>query len=103
MTIGSIGDTVDCGVNPCTWVDDVYVRDACLAYLTCADPNNLLVIGADQGAIAAGGAAIGQSAGRFFSNAADQTLQNSSVGGTLVMIALAVGGFFLAENLLARR
>jgi len=101
MTIGYIGDA-SCGENPCTWVDDIYVRDACLAYLDCADPNNLLAIGAEQGAIAAGGAALGQGAGRFFSNLADQTLQNSSIGGTLIMIALAVGGFFVAESLLKK-
>jgi hypothetical protein len=102
MTIGSIGDATACGDNPCTWLDDIYVRDACLAYLTCEDPSNLLVIGADQGAIAAAGAAVGQTTGRFFSNAADQTLQNSSIPGTLVMIALAVGGFFVAEALLKK-
>jgi len=54
-----LGDTSGCGVNPCTWVDDIYVRDSCLAYLACADPTNPLYIGATQGALAAAGAAVG--------------------------------------------
>lgn len=99
MNISGLGD---CGTDPCTWVDNVYVRDACLDYLRCADPNNVLVIGVDQGFGAAVGAGVGQEVGGFFGNVADQTVSTSGVGGTLIMIALAVGGFFVIEGSMKR-
>ena len=56
-----LGDA--CGTNPCTWWDDIYVRDACLNYLACADPTNPLYVGATKGGLYLAGQAVGSAAG----------------------------------------
>ncbi len=44
MSLGSLPNT-SCGSDPCTWFDNIWVRDGCLSYLRCADPCNSLLVG----------------------------------------------------------
>ena len=83
--MGGLG--ADCGDDPCTWWDQVWVRDPCLAYLRCATPNDPRVIAMDHGIVAgltseaadmAGSAltSVGTNAG----TAVGQTLQSTIAG-----------------------
>jgi hypothetical protein len=119
MRIGSLGSlgtsttdlvNADCGPNPCTWWDEVWVRDPCLAFLRCADPNNPLVIGMDKGFTAGAAAEAGQITGSVLSSAG-QAL-GEGIGGaakglgtgfavpTWVIVAgVLVGGFVVLQTL----
>jgi hypothetical protein len=89
-----------CGDNPCTWFDNVYVGDPCLTFLKCADPSNLLVTGATQGAGAMTGQAVGQEIGGFFGGLGTGFGQNPG-GSSLLLIGGAVA-LILALSLLRR-
>ncbi len=97
MTIGSIGDTgasgVECGANPCTFLDSVYAgwgSDQCLPYLACMNPNDPRVVGL-VGSAAAG---IGQDVAIGVGATASGLASNTSLGGFTVL-ALAIGAIFL--------
>jgi hypothetical protein len=80
LSLAAIGDVslatglpaASCGVNPCTWVDDIWVRDKCLAFLRCADPCNPLLVG--YSAADAGNCAALQIANTFSPGAAPPNL-----------------------------
>lgn len=46
------GVGADCGSSPCTWVDEVWVRDECLSYLQQCSPNDPRVIAMQSGFLA---------------------------------------------------
>lgn len=86
----------DCGADPCTWFDQIYIRDACLSYLECANPEDPRVVGVQKGLLPA----IGQEAG----NVIGQTLGStaSSFGGStgIPTSFLVVGGYVVVAVLL---
>jgi hypothetical protein len=109
---GLRGMGADCGDDPCSWVDAVYLRDACLAYKTCLNPNDPAVILANKGLIVGSatvaGGTVGQAAGQaiestvtgIFTNPADP---NNPVSNPLAAVNwVMVGGAFLALLLLPR-
>jgi hypothetical protein len=103
-----LGD--DCGDDPCTWLDQVYMRDACLAYKTCVNPNDPEVVLVTKGLLVGGaqvaGTAVGQTAGQaikstvtgLFTNPANPNAPNLFGDVNWVM----VGGAFLALLLLPK-
>lgn len=115
--IGDATPPASCGDDPCTWVDDIWVRDACLSYLRCANPTSPLVVGMDKGFLPGvatavgqeGGAivgAVGQGAGQVVGQTAAGLAQGlfvSSDGSTNWMLIGVVGivGFFVLQSVLA--
>ena len=92
-----------CGDNPCTWWDNVWARDPCLAYLGCADPNNPLYVGATAGLPAAVGVSVGQE----ISNSAMGVAQGlvtpgitPTIGSSIALIGiLALAGLLVVRAL----
>ncbi len=82
-----------CGANPCNWWDDVYARDACVNFLTCAYPNDPTTIGFNQGVGAGAGAAAGEMAGGVIGGIGTGLAGGSM--GSLVIISVAVLGAIL--------
>lgn len=80
MSLSGLGDTADCGADPCTWWDDVYMRDPCLAYKACVDPTNFMVQAVNKGLIAATGASALDMAGTVVTAVGAQA--GSAVGTT---------------------
>lgn len=110
LSISGLGDAAACGTSPCTWWDDIYVRDACVNYLACANPNDVRYIGATQGAGAAIGASFGQTVGGAVSGAGQGLWaaltggQPSQAGGTMVIIAgVALAGLLVLGFVLSKR
>lgn len=58
---GGLGD--DCANNPCSWWDDVYLRDSCMSYLQSCDPNNALLTVVQKGLIVGGAQVVGGTVG----------------------------------------
>jgi hypothetical protein len=107
--LGSLGtSTTDlsvpsCGDNPCTWWDEVWVRDACLTFLRCADPSNPLVVSMDQGFTAGVAAEAGQIAGSAVSGAASGLKSSLGIPGWAILGGIAIGGLVLIQTLVPRR
>lgn len=88
-----LGSTIDTP-SPCTWWDDIYASDACLAYLRANDPQSTLLRYVDNGLI--GGTVVG--AAKEFNtsatNAVEALIRNpldGSINWTSVGIAALVG------------
>jgi len=79
-----------CGDNPCTWFDNVWVSDACLNYLQCAQPGNILVTAMNQGTGAAAGQAVGQVATGVVGGAATGIGNTVGTNGALIIAAAAM-------------
>jgi hypothetical protein len=79
----------NCGDNPCTWLDDVWVSDACLAFLECAQPTNILVTSMTQGTGAAVGQAAGSVAASTVGGVASGIANVAGTNGTLIIVAAA--------------
>jgi hypothetical protein len=101
------------GTSPCTDSDYLWISDSCLSFLTCADPSNPLVIGANQGALPMVGAAIGQEAGSTVAAAAggvltgasqglQQTGQGLGLSTTNMILLAAIAGLVVVATLLKR-
>jgi hypothetical protein len=112
--VGLRGMGAECGDDPCTWFDAVYLRDACLAYKTCQNPNDPAVILANKGLIVGSatvaGSTVGQAAGQaiestvtgIFTNPSDPNAPPNPLGGLASVNWVMVGGAFLALLLLPR-
>lgn len=104
-----------CGTNPCTWWDDVYLTDACMAYTRCANPTSPLLTVVDNGLIVGGsailGSTAGQAAGGALSSAAsgffetpDPITGAPSVNWTSILTMGAIGlGLFIFLPALVKR
>ena len=110
MRISGLGDTTTdlnvpaCGtVNPCTWWDEVWVRNACLSYLRCADPSNPLVVGMDQGFVAGVTDLIGQEVASGVQGAGTGVARALNVPGWVILGGVALGGLILIKTLAPRR
>jgi hypothetical protein len=105
-----LGD--DCGADPCTWWDQVYMRDACLAYKTCVNPNDPEVVLVNKGLLVGGaqvaGTAVGQTAGTAIESTVTGLFTNpdaasSALPGPLASVNwVMVGGAFLGLLLLPK-
>lgn len=94
MRIGMGALSADCGVNPCTWLDEIWASDTCKTYMQCSDPTSVIATGSIvTSALAQTGAAVGQGVASgttgFFSS---QTPLSIAV---LALGALAVVGVLL--------
>lgn len=111
ISIAGLGDAPDCGTDPCTWWDNVWVRDACLTYLGCANPADIRYIGAKQGAGAAAGAAVGQEFGGAISGAAKGFASgvgggaggSTGLAGTMLIVGAAMVGALMLVFAFSRR
>lgn len=92
----SVPDNAACGVNPCTWWDNIYIRDECLGFMRCADPDNVLVTLVDDGI----GAGVGQSVGTVIGDTAGGVVSSAPVFSSFVLLA---GIAALTFVVLARR
>jgi hypothetical protein len=95
-----LGDAAACGDNPCTWWDEVYLRDACMNYLACADPANPLLITAQRGLIVGGAQVLGQTAGQATAAGVTAAFQNPDGSTNWTFITVAGLGGLLALKLL---
>lgn len=98
------GMGADCSTNPCTWWDDVYLRDACKAFLTDCDPANPLLTIVNKGLLVGGadvlGTTVGTTVGTAVGTAVESTgtsIFSNPVTGQVnwVPIALIAGGVLL--------
>ena len=55
--------TGTCAVNPCTWWDDIWASDSCLAWYAQCNPTSSFYIANTQGALAVVGNAAGAAVG----------------------------------------
>lgn len=112
LSITGLGDIPDCGTDPCTWWDSIYMRDACLQYKTCVNPNDPAVILVTQGLIVGGAQVVGQTAGSAVGGGIQAAI-NGLVGGgngtpinwgTIALVGIAgVIGIMLLRPLLTGR
>lgn len=84
----------NCGANPCTWLDEIWASDDCVAYMQCAQPTSVIATGSIvTSAIAQTGAAVGQGISQgttgFFSSQTPLSIGVLIVAG-LVIAAIAV-------------
>jgi hypothetical protein len=86
-----LGDAAACPANPCTWWDDVYLGDACMSYLQCADPTNPLLTLVQKGAIVGSAQILGQTAGQAVSTGFNAAFTNPDGSTNWTFIAV-VGG-----------
>lgn len=77
-----------CGVDECGWWDQVWVRDACLTYLRCANPSDPRVIAMDQGFFTGAGAAVGGAAGQAGRGLLSGLFQNADGTTNFVTVGL---------------
>lgn len=90
--------------NPCTWWDDIYLRQPCEQYLMQNDPTNPLLVMVQQGAIAGGGSVLGNAAGQAASNFGSSFFHNLDGSFNWASLALIGAlGFVGFEYLTARR
>lgn len=75
LALSGLGDLQDCGTNPCTWWDNVYLRDACLQYKTCVNPNDPMVILANRGLIVGGAQVVGSTVGGAVGTGVESTVE----------------------------
>jgi len=87
-----------CGPSPCTWLDNVYARDACVAYMQCAAPNDPTTIGFTQGAAAGVGAEVGQGVGTAASSLGSSLTGSLNLPGVLLIAGVLVVGIFLLKR-----
>lgn len=87
-----------CGPSPCTWLDNVYARDACVTYMKCAAPNDPTTIGFTQGAAAGVGAEVGQAVGSTVSNLGSSLTGNLNLPGVMLVAGVLVLGIFLMKR-----
>ncbi len=76
-----LGDTSDCGVNPCTWWDNLWMRDACLQYRTCVNPNDPMATLVTQGTIVGGAEVVGSTIGTAIGSGTQAAVQGLVGGG----------------------
>ncbi len=79
-----------CGTDQCSWWDQIWVRDACLAYLRCANPTDPRVIAMDQGFFTGAGAAVGGAAGQASRGLLSGLFQNAD--GTVNFVTVGLIG-----------
>lgn len=91
-----IAPSASCGDSPCTWWDDVYASDACLAYTKCVDPTstfyNLNTYGLIGGTAVGAGQEINKAASAFVPALFQDPLGNinwASVGMVAIGVVLA--------------
>lgn len=89
----------ECGPNPCTWWDEVWVRDGCLSFLRCADPSNPLVVGMDKGFVAGVTDLVGQEVAAGVSGAAEGIGKGFGIPGWAILGGIAIGGLLLIQTL----
>jgi hypothetical protein len=101
----SVPDSSTCGINPCTWSDNVFdfsVSDACKAFLQCADPNNVSITATDQGVMAASGQAAGAAVGGAIGGAVNESIKSTyeqlNIGTMLAIGAAAVVAFMVLKK-----
>lgn len=91
----------DCGTSPCTWWDEVWVRDDCLAYLQTCNPTDPRVVGMQSGFVAGVTAEAGDvlsAAGQQLGKAGAKTLSDLLSGlfinadGTPNMTTIVIAG-----------
>lgn len=94
----AFSDTQECGENPCTWIDNVYARENCAAFLQCGYPTDPTTIAINKGLIAgmgsSAGQAVGATTGGLFTG-----LVESGIGGWLVLAGIGIGGIVLIKSL----
>jgi len=91
-------EVADCGPSPCTWVDNIYARDACVAYMSCAAPSDPTTIALTQGTAAGVGAEVGQTVGDV-TTGLFSGLTNAGISGWAILAGLAIGGLVLINSL----
>lgn len=72
-------DKAACGTNPCTWYDNIYARDACVAYMQCSIPTDPTTTYMVEGASAGVTAAVGQDVGAV-ANVVGDVVGNAAAG-----------------------
>ena len=111
----SVPDSATCGVNPCTWTDNLESgfassdpnTDPCTVFMKCALPNDPTTIAMTQGmwagmASAAGqdtGAMVGAVASNLTSGLGTGLLSSTTFPGWLLFAGLAIGGLLLLKEL----
>ena len=73
----------DPSTTPCSWLDDIYVRDSCLSWLRQCNPTDPKVIAMDAGFVAGTAAYVGQAVaagGAPLAGAAGKTAGNALAG-----------------------
>lgn len=112
--------TPQCGSTPCSWIDDIYVRDACVEYMRCVAPNSNVAIDAAaketadamsvgdvaQGAGQVAGGITSEVAnvvGRFLGGAAGGATSSMSLSGFLLLGAVALVAITVIPAVLQRR
>lgn len=109
-----IPSSSQCGNNPCSWFDNVYLSSDCVNFLRCADPTNSLVTRADEGILQAigqtAGGMVGGTVGNFggsLASSAGESFWDSlgdhgpagAVGGGLIVVAaIAIAAFVLLKR-----
>lgn len=105
------GMGADCGDNPCTWWDDVYLRNACMAYLACADPANPLLVmsspdqgGQGRGLIVGGSQVVGSTIGQALETGAESVAVNPATGqmNWLAIGLIGIGLLLVVPRLVSR-
>lgn len=100
----ALGDASNCGVNPCTWWDNIYASDACLAYNQCANPTAPSTVLESQGLIAGGSQILGQTAQSSVTGFIQGLTQDPITGQTnWTNVFVLVGGVVLLLMLLEKR
>ena len=106
MRIGDLGslwpantpEVATCGPSPCTWLDNIYARDACVTYMQCAAPTDPTTIGFTQGAAAGVGAEVGQGVGTAASSLGSSLTGSLNIPGVLLIAGALVIGMFLLKR-----
>jgi hypothetical protein len=87
-----------CGPNPCTWWDNIYARDNCIAFLQCGYPDDPTTIGFTQGVAAGAGAAAGGMASDVVGGSLSGLLDSSHIAGTVLLAVAVVGTIMLLRR-----
>ena len=89
-----------CGDNPCTWWDDVYLRDACKAFLTCSNPADPLLVMTNQGLIVGGAQVVGSTVGQAVSTGVESAAAGVAVNPSTGQINWMTIGLIAAAALI---
>lgn len=96
--LGPGPDVASCGENPCGVLDYVYLSDACMGYLGCAEPTNKLYVGATKGGLYVAGQAVGGAVTEVAGGAAEGAAAATGVPIFVWYIGAAVFGFLLLKS-----